>query len=777
MPEPAAAQLTGLCTKTGHPIALAGVSVDAEISLLCARVAVTQRYVNRETTPIEAIYVFPLDEGAAVHGFEAVVDGALIVGEVKEREDAFARYDEALEQGHGGFLLDLERPDVFQASVGNVLPGKEVLLKIVYVSELTMEGSKVRFTVPTTVSPRYAPPADRAGVGRSDAEALNPPVAWQVPYGLGLTARVAMPGPIARVESPSHPVSVAMHGSTATVTLSQHETALDRDFVLSVEAAGLDRPQAWVERGDDGSERIAIAFVPSFEAGASTPGEIIFLVDRSGSMDGPAIQQVRNALQLCLRSMVPGCAFNVFGFGSTHDRLFPSSTAYDERSLTKASDHVEGLEANLGGTEILPALKAVLEQPPHGSLPRQVVVLTDGEVTNTDAVLALAAAHAGRARIFTFGIGASASHHLVRGLARAGGGIAEFIHPGERIEPKVVRQFGRLLSPALTDVRLDWGGLDVTQAPSCVPPVFSGGRLLMYGLLKQSIGSTKPAARLSAHGPSGPLRFDVTIDADAATSGTTIGALAARARIRELEESPAWINQRGSRQSARKAGVASQEIIALSLRYGVISRETSFVAIEHRDTPVPGDIQLRRIPIALAAGWGGMREGSPIAAPAAALASALFSGMPRPGRPLVFGRHGNAGSSARVIPPTLRLRADREARGRSQAPDDPARLAMLRLVRLQRADGTWDLTREFAAAIGRDLADLEAALIGAKGPTEEVRRAWATALAHAWLIAEARDAEQEWRALAAKAREWLARSRAQPAGADWLVTASSFLRP
>ena len=107
------------------------------------------------------------------------------------------------------------------------------------------------------------------------------------------------------------------------------------------------------------------------------------------------------------------------------------------------------MHATFGGTEILPALQFVLEQPrPHGPS-RQVVVLTDGEVTNTDAVIALARQHAATRRVFTFGIGAGASQHLVQGLARAGGGSAEFIYPGERIEPKVMRQFGRLLSPAL----------------------------------------------------------------------------------------------------------------------------------------------------------------------------------------------------------------------------------------------------------------------------------------------------------------------------------------
>ena len=463
MPDQFAPACAGLYTREAAPVPLAGVAIDGELSTIGARVSVSQRYVNHESVPIEAVYLFPLDEGAAVCGFEALIDGTLVIGEVKERDDAFKMYDDAMERGDGAFLLDEERPDVFQASIGNLPPGKEVTVKLTYVTELAAAGRALRFVIPTTVAPRYAPAADRTGVGRPDAETLNPPRAFHVPYGLELTLRLAMSGTVTRLESPSHPIAVVMSGSTATVTLSSRDAALDRDFVLSVEADGLDVPAAWIEQDDDASGAIALAFAPDF-ATTSAPADVTFLVDRSGSMEGSSIDEVRNALQLCLRSLTPGCRFNIVGFGSTWIALFPESREYGDASLAEASAHVAGLKADLGGTELLPALSFVLQRPAARALPRQVVVLTDGEVTNTDAVLELARAHASDARIFVFGIGAGASHHLVKGLARAGGGTAEFIFPGERIEPKVIRQLGRLLTPALTNVGVDWRGLQVKPA-------------------------------------------------------------------------------------------------------------------------------------------------------------------------------------------------------------------------------------------------------------------------------------------------------------------------
>jgi Ca-activated chloride channel family protein len=776
---------SGLFTRDRAPVPLTGVSVEAEMTSFCARISVTQRYVNREATPVEAVYVFPLDEGAAVCGFEAIVDDTVVVGEVKERDEAFRSYDEALERGDGAFLLDEERPDVFQASVGNLPPGKAALLKLTYVTELSVADGGLRFSVPTTVSPRYAPAVDRVGVGRPDSEALNPPRAFDVPYGLNLSIRMAMPGAISHVESPSHPVSVSIDGHSANVTLSQREVALDRDFVLSVQAASLDVPQAWIERHPDhDAHAVAIAFVPTLGVD-SVPTEVIFVVDRSGSMGGSSIEEVRNALQLCLRSMVAGCRFNIVGFGSAYESLFPASRDYDERSLQAASEHVAGMQANLGGTEMLPALTCAFEQKTSGELTRQVVVLTDGEVTNTDAVIALAKQHAARARVFTFGIGMGASHHLVHGLARAGGGSAEFIHPGERIERKVVRQFARLLSPALTDVRIEWGTLTATQAPSVVPPVFTSGRLLVYGLDAASPADAPSMVRLSATAPTGPMHFDVPVDFSRAVDGRTVSTLAARARIRELEESPEWALARGSRQRDRKAESVTREIVALSVRYGLISRETSFVAVERRDTPVRGDIQLRRIPIALTAGWGDLQRsvldqmvfGAPhparaAGAPApAADASAMPSG--------VFSLSGMSieatrASHPRPTPGFLSRTVARLSRTRHQSAGAPPS-GMHALIALQRADGSWDLTPELAAIIGHDMRDLETAIRHGSGPRRDVRRAWATALALVWLTDHASDAEAEWRLLAGKARKFLDATTALPSHTGtWLDAARDY---
>lgn len=763
----------GLFTTTHDAVSLTGVSVEADISNLCARVVVAQRYVNTEDEPIEAVYLFPLDEGAAVCGFEALVDGTRIVGEVKPREEAFEAYDDAMARGDGAFLLDEERPDVFQASVGNLPPGKEVVLRLTYVTELSVDEGAVRFVIPTTVSPRYAPPEDRVGIGRPDAQTLNAPMHLSVPYGLDLTVRVGMHGGVRGIASPSHPVAVSLEGERATVTLSQQDTALDRDFVLALDAASLAAPQAWIERTEDGSRTAAIAFVPTL-SDAPAPAEVVFVVDRSGSMMGDSIEEVRNALQLCLRSLRAGCAFNIIGFGSCTQPLFDGSRAYDEDSLQEASAHVAAMQADLGGTEILDALRLALEAPRHGNLPRQVVVLTDGGVSNTDAALALARSHAAHARIFTFGIGAGASHHLVKGLARAGGGHAEFIYPGERIEPKVMRQLRRLLGAWLTNVRVDWGGLDVTQTPSVVPPLFAGGRLVLYGPLREQPGTdaatdaptdaatdaaTNAATivRLVADGLDGQLSFDVPIDASRAETGNAVAILAARTRIRELEESAEWETRRGSRQRERTEASVTREIVELAVRHGLMSRETSYVAIERRETPVEGEVRLRRVPIALAAGWGGLGSvrgsiavnAQPLPAASAWSSWAIFSKCSVEMPSISFDQTPE--SAFAELSSMDYLSEDSRSAAPASNPDP-----LYTLIALQRADGSWDLTDELVAVLDDDWTRLEGVLRELGRAGADARAELATRLALDWLQREASDREDEWRMLADKARAWLA---------------------
>jgi len=774
----------GLRTNDG-PVPLEGVHVSAHVTGLAAEVRVEQRYRNREARDIEAVYTFPLDSSAAVCGFEARVGDRRVVARIEEHDRAFEVYDDALADGHGAFLLDQERPDVFTASVGNLRAGQTAEVALRYAAPLGFEGDAVRFTLPTTVSPRYVP-AGPAEVGEADGDRVNPERRDRVPYGLTLDVTVDHARDLIAIESPSHPIRTAWDGDVAHVTLAVERAALDRDFVLLLTRRDADRPAALVAREEDGTRVVLVQFRPRLDDRERASSEVAFVLDCSGSMGGDSIDQARRALLLCVRALSEGDTFNVVRFGSDHVSLWPHARPFSEATLAEASRWIERAQADLGGTEILPALQSVLE---GGDAKRalQVLVLTDGEVSNEDDVIALCRRHAEHARVFAFGIGAGASQHLVRGMARAGRGAAEFIFPGERIPPKVLRMFARVATPALADVRVDWSGLDVEAAPARVPPVFSGDPLTVYGRVRSGHATE---IRLVA----GERVFAAPIDLERAGSGGAVPLLWARETIRELEEGGE--SRTGSRQRRPEKDARHRaRIVELSRRYGVLSSLTSFVGVEERDEAdrSKAPAELRKVPIALTTGWGGRgsaaagfapafgraRTGAgmvfaplaaalgPIAAAApapaperrAAKAASFLGGLADAGARL-FGRARQAPLPA--APPALDEMTAEEAAAQGfmvcegEAPyrgagDNADRLFVLLMT--QAADGHFGWSEPLAAWLGDRAAAARDAI------RQHGEALVATTLVLALLRKDAARRADEWSPAARKAERWLAKQK------------------
>ena len=419
----------------------------------------------------------------------------------------------------------------------------------------------------------------------------------------------------------------------------------------------------------------------------------------------------------------------------------------------------------------------MLERPSASGLRREVVLLTDGEVSNDDAVVALAREHAATTRVFAFGIGHAASEHLVRAVARASGGAAEMILPGRALEATVVRQFGRLRAAALEDVRVAWSGAKAQlQAPATVAQLFDGEPLAVYAWLD----GAPAAALLSATSAGKAVSWEVELDPEKVADGSLLGTLAARAAIRDLEEGTAEA-RRGSNQRDRADKRVRDEIVRLAVRYGLASRETSFVAVEEReageDRPAA---ELRRIPVALAHGWGGVEATvqflsadvggpGPHATNVGRSAKVLFDlATSAPLGPIdvadvaLWSRRGASAKSSRrasaqkSAPPDLLRRSGppagrphdarrraTQAGGNSPLSAPPSTRQHDALVRLQRADGSWHLDRRLLGVLGveRDRLVELAATVGGGAQGEAIV---ATLAAVAFLEAHASEQRDEW---------------------------------
>jgi Ca-activated chloride channel family protein len=393
-------------------------------------------------------------------------------------------------------------------------------------------------------------------------------------------------------------------------------------------------------------------------------------------------------------------------------------------------------------------LEQAFQFPPRDGLLRQIVLFTDGEVGNEAECIDLVARHAEQCRVFTFGIGRGVSEHLVRGLARAGGGAAELIHPGERLEPKVLRQFARLASGAIRNVRMDWGKLrpDLT-APSRLGFLSAGDRLTVYARMPR--GSSGDVSLL-ADGPGGALRFPIQVSRGRPVANRAVLVLMARKAIQELEEGTSA--RRGSAQKERKKDRIQQRILELALRYQIMSSATSFVAIEERaESSQTAPAELRRIPVALTRGWGGLdlRGAVPMCAPTtrAAIAQPVFD-VARRMRSIPFVSFQRAAF----------LAEPNDAREESvPLTGGPASDPLIELTLQQQADGGYILTDKLVEFSGIRLAEFQAAARKLEIDAELAERVLATLVALQLLSHRFADRSDEWRLLADKARRWLAR--------------------
>src|SRR3954467_3889723 len=200
----------GLCTRRpGDKVALRGVRLRARLSGMSQRTTVEQTYVNLERRAIEAVYTFPLPESAAVCGFEVITGDRVLTGTIEEIERAVEKYEDAISGGHGAFMVEENRPDVFTVRVGNLKPRQAVTIRLTYVCALERADNSIRVAFPTTVAPRYATATATDPLDAMiDSDALNPPHVLSVPYGITMEVEVDLGRRLKAVTSPSHRISV-----------------------------------------------------------------------------------------------------------------------------------------------------------------------------------------------------------------------------------------------------------------------------------------------------------------------------------------------------------------------------------------------------------------------------------------------------------------------------------------------------------------------------------------------------------------------------------------
>ncbi|BET65085.1 marine proteobacterial sortase target protein [Opitutales bacterium ASA1] len=557
-------------TPPGHDVLpLVDTHVEVTVAGTIAEVSVVQTYANKGPTALEAVYVFPGSTRAAVHGLVMYVGDRVVRARIQPRGEARRTYEQARAEGKTTTLLEQERPNLFRMNLAGIQPGDVVRVELRYTETLACEENEYEFVFPTAVGPRYS--RDGTDVAASTSAPATDAT-------LGFRMRLAPGVPLRELRCVSHPVVIdEPRTGEARLELDpaiDPATHVGRDIVVRYRLSG-DTPAAGLlfSRPTDGGEGWFLATIqpPTRVAPAEIPlRDYVFVVDVSGSMHGFPIATTVLLLRELIASLDATDTFNVLFFAGGSEVLSPHPLAATPENLARAVVLLESRPAG-GGTELLPALQTAFDLPADPLGARTIVVVTDGFVEVEPEAFALVRARLGDASLFAFGIGASVNRHLIEALARAGRGEPEFVLSAREAPEAAARFRRRIDTPVLVDLAPRFDGIAVADvSPAPLPDLFASRPIVLSGRW-----SGVPAGRIHLRGRTGAGPWQTTLDfADAVdvTGSRALELLWARSRIADLEDADSL-----GRDPARVA-----EITRLGLAHGLLTKHTSFVAVDER---------------------------------------------------------------------------------------------------------------------------------------------------------------------------------------------------
>ena len=591
-----------------------GIDVDITVSGPTLRARVTQVFRNPTKDWVEATYVYPLATNGAVDTLKMVVGDRVIVGDIKERQQARAIYEQARRSGQKAALTEQERPNLFTNSVANIGPGETVLVQSEYQEPVHQSGNEYSLRVPLVVGPRYIPGpvaqsvdfrADGSGWGTTTIDPVpdrdrvsprvldpktNPPI-----NPTSITVHLQAGFPLGEVRSHYHAVKIdAPDTATRVVRLADGDVPADRDFELTWKPAPEKAPSVGLfhERVGDAEYLLAFVTPPTLEQAAQKQlaREVVFVIDNSGSMGGTSIAQAKASLLYALARLQPTDRFNVIRFDDTMDVLFASSVPADAGHVGRATSFVNALEAR-GGTEMVPAMRAALSDTLNDTNSiRQVVFLTDGAIGNEQQLFETISAMRGRSRIFMVGIGSAPNTYLMTRAAELGRGAFTHIGSVEQVEERMRGLFAKLENPAVTGILARFSEASADITPTIIPDVYRDEPLVLAARLDKLAGSLEIKGRL------GDRPWSVSLPLKNAAEGKGLSKLWANRKVADAEVA------RTTRQMTPEE--ADKTILALALQHQLVTRLTSLVAVDKTPSRKAGEpLKLSALPINLPAGW------------------------------------------------------------------------------------------------------------------------------------------------------------------------------
>jgi Ca-activated chloride channel family protein len=566
--------------------------VDIKVTGIVARTKLTQTFKNAGENWVNALYVFPLPENAAVDHLLMRVGERKIEGQIKEKSAAKQIYLQAKAQGRKASLVAQQRPNMFSNTIANIGPGETIEVTIEYQQKLHFDQQQYSLRFPMTITPRYNP-SDKAAASPIQPEP-SPSNNSQTHTDIELQINLHAGFEIQNIKSEFHPITVKqLSDGSHNIQISKGRIA-NQDFVLNWRPKLGAAPQsAHFTQQVNGDEYGLVMLLPPIktEPLTQTPlREMIFVLDTSGSMEGDAIKQAKKALLLAIEQLQAIDNFNIIEFNSYAQNLWKLPKPANYNNKKDAKHFVNSLSAN-GGTEMESALKLAFSQPRIDAATslRQIVFITDGSVSNEESLMQLIHHKLENSRLFTVGIGSAPNSYFMSEAAKMGRGTFTYIGSVDQVQQKMLTLLTKLQHPAITDIELQLNAstLQTNQQlefyPNVISDLYKGEPLVLsYRLTDGIIGSSSfsndlSKVHISAYYQGKPWKNKLKLNAQTRQSGLNV--LWARDKISQLTRDKRRASM-GTNSSVAEQDEYKSRIIKTAITHHLVSQYTSLVAVD-----------------------------------------------------------------------------------------------------------------------------------------------------------------------------------------------------
>ncbi len=548
------------------PLEVSSVKVNTRITDQVAVTVVDQEFYNPNPARLEGTFVFPVPKGAHLDKFSMEIDGKQVEAELLSADKGRRLYEDIVRKLRDPALLEYADRDLFKVRIFPIEPHSKKRITLSYTQLLKLDAGLVGYVLPMSVEKFSRAPLKNLSA-KVELETRNP---------------------LKTIYSPTHAVEIRRNGpNRATVGYEASDAKPDLDFALYFAA---EKDELGVRLlthkvpGEDGYFLLLASPGVDAKERQVIPKDVVFVLDTSGSMAGPKLEQAKKALLFCVENLNDGDRFEILRFSTEVEPLFDQLAGASAQNRQRARAFVKDLRA-LGGTAIDDALRKALGLQ-GGQRPVVVIFLTDGQPTigTTDEnqiVNNVKKEDDGHTRIFCFGIGTDVNTHLLDRITEQTRTFSQYVLPEEDIEVKVSSFFAKINEPVLANPVLKFTrDIRVTKLyPSPLPDLFKGEQLVLVGRYSGS-GDSAAVIEGSLNGTTRKFSYDVNFS-EATGENDFIPRLWATRRVGYLLDE---IRLHGENAEVR------YEVTELARKFGIVTPYTAYLILEdegRRDVPVP----------------------------------------------------------------------------------------------------------------------------------------------------------------------------------------------